>query len=46
MTMFFQQLDMASIMPFDVFYLFFGFNPIFRTNRMLKVRELYLIVFF
>ncbi|XP_070333533.1 cyclic nucleotide-gated channel beta-3 [Odocoileus virginianus] len=30
------QLDMASIMPFDVFYLFFGFNPIFRTNRMLK----------
>ncbi|KAI4539544.1 hypothetical protein MG293_009939 [Ovis ammon polii] len=29
-------LDMASIMPFDVFYLFFGFNPIFRTNRMLK----------
>ncbi|XP_044784449.2 cyclic nucleotide-gated cation channel beta-3 [Bubalus bubalis] len=30
------QLDMASIMPFDVFYLVFGFNPIFRTNRMLK----------
>ncbi|XP_007461801.1 PREDICTED: cyclic nucleotide-gated cation channel beta-3 [Lipotes vexillifer] len=30
------QLDVASIMPFDVFYLFFGFNPIFRTNRMLK----------
>ncbi|KAB0371789.1 hypothetical protein FD755_016727 [Muntiacus reevesi] len=30
------QLDMASIMPSDVFYLFFGFNPIFRTNRMLK----------
>ncbi|XP_059971702.1 cyclic nucleotide-gated cation channel beta-3 [Mesoplodon densirostris] len=30
------QLDVASVMPFDVFYLFFGFNPIFRTNRMLK----------
>ncbi|XP_042523240.1 cyclic nucleotide-gated cation channel beta-3 [Dipodomys spectabilis] len=30
------QLDVASIMPFDVFYLFFGFNPIFRTNRILK----------
>nr|XP_010977651.2 cyclic nucleotide-gated cation channel beta-3 [Camelus dromedarius] len=30
------QLDVASIMPFDVFYLFFGFNPIFRINRMLK----------
>uniref|UniRef100_A0A8C0DSZ6 Cyclic nucleotide gated channel subunit beta 3 n=1 Tax=Balaenoptera musculus TaxID=9771 RepID=A0A8C0DSZ6_BALMU len=28
------QLDVASIMPFDVFYLFFGFNPIFRTNRI------------
>ncbi|KAI4582149.1 hypothetical protein MJG53_009674 [Ovis ammon polii x Ovis aries] len=33
------QLDMASIMPFDVFYLFFGFNPIFRTNRMLKMQD-------
>ncbi|KAM4865409.1 cyclic nucleotide-gated channel beta-3 [Thomomys bottae] len=30
------QLDVASIIPFDVFYLFFGFNPIFRTNRILK----------
>ncbi|XP_046498534.1 cyclic nucleotide-gated cation channel beta-3 [Equus quagga] len=30
------QLDVASIIPFDVFYLFFGFNPIFRTNRVLK----------
>ncbi|XP_057593465.1 cyclic nucleotide-gated cation channel beta-3 [Hippopotamus amphibius kiboko] len=30
------QLDVASIMPFDFFYLFFGFNPVFRTNRMLK----------
>ncbi|XP_054985311.1 cyclic nucleotide-gated cation channel beta-3 [Sorex araneus] len=30
------QLDVSSIMPLDVFYLFFGFNPIFRTNRMLK----------
>nr|XP_002710722.2 cyclic nucleotide-gated cation channel beta-3 isoform X1 [Oryctolagus cuniculus] len=30
------QLDVASIIPFDVFYLFFGFNPILRTNRILK----------
>ncbi|EHB11209.1 Cyclic nucleotide-gated cation channel beta-3, partial [Heterocephalus glaber] len=30
------QLDMASIIPFDVFYLFLGYNPIFRTNRILK----------
>ncbi|XP_026920076.2 cyclic nucleotide-gated cation channel beta-3 [Acinonyx jubatus] len=30
------QLDVASIMPFDVFYVFFGFNPIFRANRILK----------
>ncbi|XP_004697783.1 cyclic nucleotide-gated cation channel beta-3 [Echinops telfairi] len=30
------QLDLVSIIPFDVFYLFFGFNPIFRANRMLK----------
>ncbi|KAF3822596.1 hypothetical protein GH733_007970, partial [Mirounga leonina] len=29
-------LDVASVMPFDVFYFFFGFNPIFRTNRILK----------
>ncbi|XP_077732459.1 cyclic nucleotide-gated channel beta-3 isoform X2 [Canis aureus] len=30
------QLDVASVMPFDVFYLFFGFNPVFRMNRILK----------
>ncbi|XP_037659113.1 cyclic nucleotide-gated cation channel beta-3 [Choloepus didactylus] len=30
------QLDLASVIPLDVFYLFFGFNPIFRTNRILK----------
>nr|XP_036851735.1 cyclic nucleotide-gated cation channel beta-3 [Manis javanica] len=30
------QLDVASVMPLDVFYLFFGFNPVFRTNRILK----------
>ncbi|XP_058524396.1 cyclic nucleotide-gated cation channel beta-3 [Ochotona princeps] len=30
------QLDVASVIPFDIFYLFFGFNPILRTNRMLK----------
>ncbi|KAK2491783.1 hypothetical protein MC885_014396 [Smutsia gigantea] len=35
-NLFFQQLDVASVLPFDVFYLFFGFNPVFRTNRILK----------
>ncbi|XP_007955846.1 cyclic nucleotide-gated cation channel beta-3 [Orycteropus afer afer] len=30
------QLDLVSVIPFDVFYLFFGFNPIFRANRILK----------
>ncbi|XP_008053089.1 cyclic nucleotide-gated cation channel beta-3 [Carlito syrichta] len=30
------QLDVASIIPSDILYLFFGFNPIFRINRMLK----------
>ncbi|KAF6323185.1 cyclic nucleotide gated channel subunit beta 3 [Rhinolophus ferrumequinum] len=30
------QLDVASVVPFDVFYFFFGLNPIFRTNRILK----------
>ncbi|KAM6216118.1 cyclic nucleotide-gated channel beta-3 [Rhynchocyon petersi] len=30
------QLDLASIIPFDVFYIFFGFNPIFRANKTLK----------
>ncbi|XP_010586688.2 cyclic nucleotide-gated cation channel beta-3 [Loxodonta africana] len=30
------QLDLLSVIPFDVFYLFFGFNPIFRANRILK----------
>ncbi|XP_012372788.1 cyclic nucleotide-gated cation channel beta-3 [Octodon degus] len=30
------QLDVASIIPFDVLYLFFGYNTIFRTNRILK----------
>ncbi|KAM5281055.1 cyclic nucleotide-gated channel beta-3 [Ctenodactylus gundi] len=30
------QLDVASIIPFDVFYVLFGFNPIFRANRILK----------
>ena len=37
-NVFFQQLDVATVMPFDVFYLFFGFNPVFRMNRILKVR--------
>ncbi|KAH0505049.1 Cyclic nucleotide-gated cation channel beta-3 [Microtus ochrogaster] len=30
------QMDVISIMPFEVLYIFFGFNPIFRTNRILK----------
>uniref|UniRef100_A0A8D2AG81 Cyclic nucleotide gated channel subunit beta 3 n=1 Tax=Sciurus vulgaris TaxID=55149 RepID=A0A8D2AG81_SCIVU len=30
------QLDVASVIPFDVLYFFFGFNPIFRANRVLK----------
>ncbi|XP_006880621.1 PREDICTED: cyclic nucleotide-gated cation channel beta-3 [Elephantulus edwardii] len=30
------RLDFASVIPFDVFYFFFGFNPIFRANRTLK----------
>uniref|UniRef100_A0A6I8ND42 Cyclic nucleotide gated channel subunit beta 3 n=1 Tax=Ornithorhynchus anatinus TaxID=9258 RepID=A0A6I8ND42_ORNAN len=30
------QLDLASVIPFDALYLFFGFNPMFRANRLLK----------
>ncbi|XP_054241477.1 cyclic nucleotide-gated cation channel beta-3 [Indicator indicator] len=30
------RLDVASVLPFDVLYFFFGFNPAFRANRMLK----------
>lgn len=30
------QMDVISIIPFEVLYIFFGFNPIFRTNRILK----------
>uniref|UniRef100_A0A8C2SKJ3 Cyclic nucleotide gated channel subunit beta 3 n=1 Tax=Coturnix japonica TaxID=93934 RepID=A0A8C2SKJ3_COTJA len=29
-------LDLISVLPFDVLYFFFGFNPAFRVNRMLK----------
>ncbi|KAL6059749.1 hypothetical protein STEG23_009671, partial [Scotinomys teguina] len=29
-------MDVISLMPFEVLYIFFGFNPIFRTNRILK----------
>lgn len=36
-----QQLDVASVIPLDVLGLFFGFNPIFRINRILKVSYLY-----
>ncbi|XP_016054436.1 PREDICTED: cyclic nucleotide-gated cation channel beta-3 [Miniopterus natalensis] len=35
------KLDVASVMPLDVFCLFFGFNPIFRTNRILKYRSFF-----
>ncbi|NXW22374.1 CNGB3 protein, partial [Circaetus pectoralis] len=30
------QLDVVSVLPFDILYFFFGFNPAFRANRMLK----------
>ncbi|XP_074062547.1 cyclic nucleotide-gated channel beta-3 [Macrotis lagotis] len=30
------KLDLTSIIPFDILYIIFGFNPIFRTNRLLK----------
>ncbi|XP_072459729.1 cyclic nucleotide-gated channel beta-3 [Notamacropus eugenii] len=30
------KLDLMSIIPFDVLYFIFGFNPVFRTNRTLK----------
>nr|XP_013812250.1 PREDICTED: cyclic nucleotide-gated cation channel beta-3 [Apteryx mantelli mantelli] len=30
------RLDVISILPFEVLYCFFGFNPAFRANRMLK----------
>ncbi|KAL1775805.1 cyclic nucleotide-gated cation channel beta-3 [Sigmodon hispidus] len=29
-------MDIISLLPFEVLYIFFGFNPIFRTNRILK----------
>jgi hypothetical protein len=40
-NMFFQQMDVASLLPFEVLYIFFGVNPIFRANRILKVKKLY-----
>ncbi|XP_006983349.4 LOW QUALITY PROTEIN: cyclic nucleotide-gated channel beta-3 [Peromyscus maniculatus bairdii] len=30
------QMDVISLLPFEVLYIFFGFNPIFRINRILK----------
>ncbi|KAM9278941.1 cyclic nucleotide-gated channel beta-3 [Cariama cristata] len=30
------RLDVISVLPFDILYFFFGFNPAFRANRMLK----------
>ncbi|XP_078071615.1 cyclic nucleotide-gated channel beta-3-like [Mustelus asterias] len=30
------KLDLASIIPFDLFYLVFDCNPLFRLNRLLK----------
>ncbi|XP_078397361.1 cyclic nucleotide-gated channel beta-3-like [Cetorhinus maximus] len=30
------KLDLASVIPFDLFYLVFGCNPLFRLNRVLK----------
>lgn len=34
-------MDVASLLPFEVLYIFFGVNPIFRTNRILKVKKPY-----
>lgn len=31
------QIDMMSLIPFDLLYLQFGFKSIFRANRLLKV---------
>ncbi|XP_078542281.1 cyclic nucleotide-gated channel beta-3 [Lissotriton helveticus] len=30
------QLDVASVLPFDLLYVVFGVKPVFRVNRMLK----------
>ncbi|XP_033375352.1 cyclic nucleotide-gated cation channel beta-3 [Parus major] len=30
------RLDVLSVIPFDILYFFFGFNPALRANRMLK----------
>ncbi|XP_059671599.1 cyclic nucleotide-gated cation channel beta-3 [Gavia stellata] len=30
------RLDVISVLPLEVLYFFFGFNPAFRANRMLK----------
>ncbi|XP_009274324.1 PREDICTED: cyclic nucleotide-gated cation channel beta-3 [Aptenodytes forsteri] len=30
------RLDVISVLPFEMLYFFFGFNPAFRANRMLK----------
>ncbi|NWW74558.1 CNGB3 protein, partial [Climacteris rufus] len=30
------QFDVISVLPFDILYFFFGFNPALRANRMLK----------
>ncbi|XP_014108734.1 PREDICTED: cyclic nucleotide-gated cation channel beta-3 [Pseudopodoces humilis] len=30
------RLDVISVIPFDILYFFFGFNPALRANRMLK----------
>eukprot|EP00079_Xenopus_tropicalis_P036620 XP_017950391.1 PREDICTED: cyclic nucleotide-gated cation channel beta-3 [Xenopus tropicalis] len=30
------RLDVASVIPFDLLYMVFGFQPVFRANRLLK----------
>uniref|UniRef100_A0A8C8RLA9 Cyclic nucleotide gated channel subunit beta 3 n=1 Tax=Pelusios castaneus TaxID=367368 RepID=A0A8C8RLA9_9SAUR len=30
------QFDLASVIPFDVLHFIFGFNPVFRANKVLK----------
>ncbi|XP_048385598.1 cyclic nucleotide-gated cation channel beta-1-like isoform X3 [Stegostoma tigrinum] len=34
------KLDLASVIPFDLFYLVFDCNPLFRLNRLLKMRDI------
>ncbi|XP_063780134.1 cyclic nucleotide-gated cation channel beta-3 [Pseudophryne corroboree] len=35
------RLDIASVVPFDLLYVVFGFTPVLRVNRMLKYRTFF-----